>query len=96
MKKVFLVTILACILIVAASVSFATADNTSSNPLWAAGNNPNKILVISDLHFGINDKISETVINRQHLVNFLKSVQQTKDVRELVIAGDFLDDCSCH
>ena len=92
MKKVFLVTILACILIVAASVSFATADNTSSNPLWAAGNNPNKIIVISDLHLGINDKISETVINRQHLVNFLKSVQQTKDVRELVIAGDFLDD----
>jgi UDP-2,3-diacylglucosamine pyrophosphatase LpxH len=92
MKKVFLVTILACILIVAASVSFATAGSTSSNPLWAAGNNPNKIIVISDLHLGINDKISETVINRQHLVNFLKSVQQTKDVRELVIAGDFLDD----
>ena len=36
--------------------------------------------------------ISETVINRQYLVNFLKSIQQTKDVRELVIAGDFLDD----
>ncbi|MFA6663997.1 MAG: metallophosphoesterase [Lachnospiraceae bacterium] len=61
-------------------------------PLWAAGSERNKIVVISDLHLGINDEYSETVANRPLLVEFLQRLQSTSDVRELVIAGDFLDE----
>lgn len=60
-------------------------------PLWQAGNVRNKIITISDLHIGIDDKYGETVKNRPMLINFLKSLHNTKDVRELVIIGDFLD-----
>lgn len=61
-------------------------------PLWEAGGERNKIVVISDLHLGIDDEYSETVVNRPLLVQFLQRLQSTSDVRELVIAGDFLDE----
>ncbi|NCB33110.1 MAG: metallophosphoesterase [Erysipelotrichia bacterium] len=60
-------------------------------PLWETGDERNKIIVISDLHLGIDDEYSETVANRPLLVQFLRRLQSTSDVRELVIAGDFLD-----
>ncbi|MDD4671248.1 MAG: metallophosphoesterase [Bacteroidales bacterium] len=60
-------------------------------PLWDGSNVRNKIVTISDLHLGIDDAFSETVRNRDMMVEFLQRLQQTSDVRELVIAGDFLD-----
>ena len=44
------------------------------------------------MHFGIDDKFAETVSNRDLFVEFLQRLQHTTDVRELVIAGDFLDE----
>ncbi|MFA6850664.1 MAG: metallophosphoesterase family protein [Selenomonadaceae bacterium] len=61
-------------------------------PLWKANNYKNKIVVVSDLHFGIDDSFAEDVDNRKLFVEFLQKLQQTSDVRELVIAGDFLDE----
>ncbi|TCP03975.1 metallophosphoesterase [Rubrivivax gelatinosus] len=61
-------------------------------PLWAANGNRNKIVVISDLHLGIDDRYTETLANRPLLVKFLQCLRNTGDVRELVIAGDFLDE----
>ena len=66
-------------------------DEEKAVPLWAAGSTRNKIVTISDLHIGIDDSYSETVKNRPLLVEFLKRLQNTDDVRELVIIGDFLD-----
>ncbi len=60
--------------------------------LWEAGDTRNKIVVISDIHIGIDDKYAETVKNRPLLIAFLKQLQRTTDVRELVIDGDFLDE----
>ena len=60
--------------------------------LWNAGGTRNKIVVISDIHLGIKDSYTETLKNRPLLIKFLRSLQSTKDVRELVIAGDFLDE----
>lgn len=68
------------------------APKSSVPALWEAGNTRNKIVVISDIHIGIDDKYAETVANRPLLINFLKRLQNTKDVRELVIDGDFLDE----
>ena len=61
-------------------------------PLWKAGDERNKIVVISDLHLGIDDSYTETLKNRPLLVKFLQRLENTADVRELVIAGDFLDE----
>lgn len=95
MKKAILATLLSCIMFttsVFAATNTTATNSITSNPLWKVGDKNNKIIVISDLHLGVSDNISETVKNRTYLVDFLKRIQQTKDVRELVINGDFLDD----
>lgn len=61
-------------------------------PLWEAGEKRDKIVVVSDIHLGIEDKYTETLKNLPLLIEFLQRVQVTKDVRELVIDGDFLDE----
>lgn len=68
------------------------ALSTPSSSLWNSNNEKNKIVVISDIHLGIKDEYTETLKNRDILIKFLKSLQNTSDVRELVIAGDFLDE----
>ena len=71
-------------------------DSASSapgaTPLWTVGHARNKIVVISDLHLGIDDRYTENLKNRPLLIRFLQCLQNTNDVRELVIAGDFLDE----
>jgi len=89
MKKKILSFILACSIVVSLVL---LATGCAAKPLWEAGNERNKIVVISDLHLGINDDYTETLANRPLLINFLKSLRNTNDVRELVIAGDFLDE----
>jgi UDP-2,3-diacylglucosamine pyrophosphatase LpxH len=64
----------------------------STQPLWKPDTSRNKIVVVSDLHFGVDDSFAETVYNRKYFVEFLHRLQGTTDVRELVIAGDFLDE----
>ncbi|HQO13455.1 MAG TPA: hypothetical protein PK741_10265, partial [Petrotogaceae bacterium] len=61
----------------------------AAEALWNAGSTRDKIVVISDLHLGIDDRYTETINNIPFLIDFLKRLQSTKDVRELVIAGDF-------
>ena len=60
--------------------------------LWEAGSTRDKIVVISDIHLGIEDRYTETLKNLPLLIDFLERLQNTKDVRELVIGGDFLDE----
>lgn len=76
----------------AASTQLAATDHDSSTPLWEADAKPNKVVVISDLHLGIADNISETVENRTLLVKFLQQLHATADVSELVLNGDIFDD----
>ena len=65
---------------------------TNAKPLWAPGQTRDKIVVISDIHLGIEDRYSEARHNRPLLVHFLQCLRNTTDVRELVIGGDFLDE----
>ncbi len=60
--------------------------------LWDVGGTRNKIVVISDIHLGIDDRYTETLENRALLIDFLQRLKSTTDVRELVIDGDFLDE----
>ncbi len=96
MKKAIATITLTCILVtfILATGTFATttAIKKAPDPLWKAGTTRNKIVCISDLHLGVNDKISQDTVNRPYLIDFINRVGQTKDIRELVITGDFLDE----
>lgn len=65
----------------------------SSTPLWAAAEaKKDKVVIVSDIHLGIVDKYSENLKNRAVFIEFLRRLENTADVGELVIAGDFLDE----
>jgi len=70
----------------------AGCASAALRPLWNAAGPPDKTIVISDIHLGISDDFAEDVANRPLLVEFLKRLEKTADVKELVIAGDFLDE----
>ena len=82
----------AIVAVSAAGCDAGSDSYTDAAPLWVADKSRNKIVVISDIHLGIEDRYSETLKNRPLLIKFLQCLQNTKDVRELVIAGDFLDE----
>jgi UDP-2,3-diacylglucosamine pyrophosphatase LpxH len=52
----------------------------------------NKIVVISDLHLGADLTYSECKEHLPRLAEFLSEVRKSKTVKELVIAGDLLDE----
>ncbi len=92
MRNRFLTLLAAlCVLTVSVAPVYALAVQ-DVQPLWEAGEARSKIVVISDIHLGIDDSFAEIGTNREFLLQFLKRIQATPDVRELVIAGDFLDD----
>ena len=93
MRKRMLSCLLALCAALTLALPFAGASAAAASPaLWAADGVRNKIVVISDIHLGIDDRYTETLANRPYLVAFLRGLQSTADVRELVINGDFLDD----
>ena len=50
------------------------------------------IVVISDIHLGMDDRYAETQKNRAPLVDFLQKLRLAPNIRELVIAGDLVDE----
>lgn len=50
------------------------------------------IVVISDIHLGMDDRYAEIQRNRAPLVDFLHKVRRAPNIRELVVAGDLLDE----
>jgi UDP-2,3-diacylglucosamine pyrophosphatase LpxH len=51
----------------------------------------NKIVVISDIHLGMDSKFAEINKNFNNLVDLLTKVRTAPDVKELVIGGDLMD-----
>lgn len=49
-------------------------------------------IVISDIHLGMNSDYAECTENRKDLVTFLKGIRTSLNVKELVIAGDLIDE----
>ena len=100
-RKIISLLLVSCIVsslaLLGAGCSSNTAAPVSEKPkgaaaLWEVGAKREKIVVISDIHLGIDDKYSEILKNRPILIDFLQRLQKTTDVRELVINGDFLDE----
>lgn len=56
-------------------------------------NNQRSLIVcISDLHLGANDSYAEINKNRDALVKFLNNIRISPNIKELVIAGDLVDE----
>jgi UDP-2,3-diacylglucosamine pyrophosphatase LpxH len=66
--------------------------NLDSRGILDLNNQRTLILCISDLHLGANDSYAEINRNREALVKFLDQVRTSPNVKELVIAGDFIDE----
>lgn len=92
MKKRTLTLFIILCLLSTLAVSALAGTAKDAQPLWAANSTRDRIIVISDIHLGIDDSFAEIGANKGHLLQFLERVQKTSDVRELVIAGDFLDE----
>ncbi len=85
--------ILAAIIWVSMSLCLsASAFTLDEKGVPENGGDRSVILIISDLHLGADDSYSENVINRPRLAEFLGRVREAADVKELVIAGDMIDE----
>jgi len=70
---------------------FATNYTFSLSGVIEENNTRSQMVVISDLHLGVNDAFTECKKNRQALVDFLNQIKNSPNVKELVIAGDLFD-----
>jgi UDP-2,3-diacylglucosamine pyrophosphatase LpxH len=66
--------------------------NLDSEGINNLNNKRSLVICISDIHLGANDSYSEITRNREALVNFLNHVRVSPNVKELVIAGDLIDE----
>ncbi|MDD4921227.1 MAG: metallophosphoesterase [Bacteroidales bacterium] len=62
------------------------------NPFSNGGNERNMIVVLSDIHLGADLAYAECKINLGPLEKLLKQIKEAPNVKELVIAGDMLDE----
>lgn len=87
-------------LLIVSSLFFISCEGEDNadliNPFDATPENlsdvRDKIVVISDLHLGNDLAYSENVKHLPRLEQFLKEVKESKTIKELVIAGDMLDE----
>jgi UDP-2,3-diacylglucosamine pyrophosphatase LpxH len=84
----------ALLLLLSATCLLASCSNegTILGPLNNGRGDRTQIVVISDTHLGADLSYSETNENRQLLADFLDQVRISPTVKELVIAGDLLDE----
>lgn len=68
------------------------AVSSATNPFSNGGSERNEIVVISDIHLGADLAYAETNKNLAPLERFLEQVRVAPQVKELVIAGDMLDE----
>lgn len=68
------------------------AVETGLNPFSNGGNERNQIVVISDIHLGADLAYAECNANLEALEKLLYKIKAAPNVKELVIAGDMLDE----
>ncbi len=66
--------------------------NLDSEGISELNNKRTLIVCISDIHLGANDSYSEITKNRDALVNFLNHIRISPNIKELIIAGDLIDE----
>src|SRR3989339_51095 len=66
--------------------------DTALNPFSNGGKERNMIVVMSDIHLGADLTYAECKKNLGSLEKLLKQIKTAPNVKELVIAGDMLDE----
>lgn len=66
--------------------------NLNKEGISSLNNERSLIIIISDLHLGADDSYGEFSHNRDTLVDFLKQIRFSPNIKELVIAGDLIDE----
>ena len=98
MKK--LMEILSAVIIVVFSTVFVSCDKSDPvsptdsgiNPFSNGSNERNMIVVVSDMHLGADLTYAECNTNLGALEKLLEQIRVAPNVKELVIAGDLLDE----
>lgn len=75
-----------------ASCKKSEPTNTEIDPFSNGGNERNMIVVISDMHLGADLAYAECKQNLPSLAKMLQKIKASPNVKELVIAGDLLDE----
>jgi len=75
----------------------SSSDGNNGNPVERdvfdnGRSSRDAIVIISDLHLGADMTYAEINKNLKSLENFLTKIQESENIRELVIAGDLLDE----
>jgi len=67
-------------------------SNPGINPFSNGGTERNMIVVLSDMHLGADLTYSQCVNNRGSLAKLLQQIKAAPNVKELVFAGDLIDE----
>ena len=78
--------------ILIANVLISCVKHDSINPFMQCGMERELIVVISDIHLGADLAYAECKDNLPALEEFLTQIRMSPNVKELVIAGDLLDE----
>lgn len=92
LKSGLLLSLVPVLIVSLAACAAKPTNQADSLPLWEndAAHTASRVVVISDLHLGIDDSFSETTKNKAALVSFLGQLNSS-EIDELVIDGDLFD-----
>lgn len=93
MKFFYSIIIMMFVIILTSCESSNSNSSTDvDNPFSNGGNERNMIVVISDIHLGADIVYTETKENLSNLAKFLEQIRVAPNIKELIIAGDLLDE----
>ncbi len=91
-SRLLSVSYLLLIIFALASCKKSDQTYTAINPFSNGGSERNMIVIISDLHLGADSSYAECKVNLGPLEKLLKQIKAAPNVKELVIAGDLVDE----
>jgi len=93
LMRIFYPLLIAIFLILSTSCRKTESDPTAAIDPFANGTNVrNMIVVVSDMHMGADNDYTECKDNRVPLAKLLGQMRVSPNVKELVIAGDLVDE----
>ena len=88
----FMIMVMFMSLFTSCKKSSDSPDISGINPFSNGGSERNMIVVLSDMHMGADLAYTACKNNRGHLVKLLQQIKAAPNVKELVIAGDLIDE----
>lgn len=92
LKSILSAIIMVMFLSVSTSCDTVSPTNSGINPFTNGGNERNMLVVISDVHLGADLDYTECKDNLGAVEKLLEQIRVAPNVKELVIAGDLLDE----